>query len=121
MLPEPDWLESVGSYVASTPPSRWKDDDEITFNEKLDAVVQKFLRVESLVFGSAAHRPTGSLFRVALTAKDGQERDQVVRLNLGEERIGRSLEKKLTALLPDNRRLSVHALSRLMWKLLEQK
>ena len=49
-LPESDWLESVGSFVANSPPSRWKDDDEAIFREKLALLIQKFLRVESIHF-----------------------------------------------------------------------
>lgn len=120
-MPEPDWLESIGSFVALTPPSRWKDDDEEVFKEKFHAVVQKFLRVESMVFADAGKQSTGSLFRIAVTARDGQEREQVVHLDENEEREGKVLEKNLSKLLTDNSRVSSYALSRLIWKLLETK
>ena len=119
-LPEPDWLESVGSYLASTPPSRWKDADEITFHERLHAIVEKFLRVESVTFGSSKSPSAGSLFRIALTARDGQERDRVVRIEKSEEQRGKDLENRVASLLKGNPRVSVYALSRLMWKLLEK-
>ena len=119
-LPEPDWLESVGSFLASTPPSLWKDDDEIVFKEKLQEVAQKFLRVESVVFASADKKSADALFRVALTARDGQERDQVVHLNANERREGKKLEKNISKMLGENTRVSAYALSRLMWELLEK-
>jgi hypothetical protein len=120
ILPEGDWLESVGSYLASTPPSRWKDSDEITFHERLQATVEKFRRVESVAFGSSTNQPGGSLFRIALTARDGQERDRVVRIEKTEEKRGKDLEKRIASLLKGNSRVSVYALSRLMWKLMEK-
>ena len=81
-------------------------------------MVGKFLRVESVLFASAGKKSAGSLFRVALTAKDGQERDQVVHLSQNEEREGKDLEKCISKLLAPNARVSAYALSRLMWKLL---
>lgn len=121
MLSEPDWLESIGSYLASAPPSRWKDADEITFHEKLQNIVQKFVRVESVMFSSTAAHDAGSLFRIALTRKDGRERDRIVRLEKSEERKGKDLEKRITRLTIENPRISMYALSSLMWKLLEKK
>ena len=34
-LSEADWLESVGSFLALRPPSKWKDEDEDTFDREL--------------------------------------------------------------------------------------
>lgn len=117
-LPESDWLQSVGSFLASAPPSLWKDEDALVFNEKLQQVVHKFLRVESVLFAATGNKSADSLFRIALTARDGQERDQVVRLNDTEKREGKALEKNLAKLLNENTRISAYALSRLMWDLL---
>ncbi len=61
------------------------------------------------------------MFRVALTARDGQERDQVVHLSANERHKGKELEKNISKLLGDNTRVSAYALSRLMWELLEKK
>ena len=80
-LPEPDWLESVGSLLASTPPSRWKDETRLFLTKDFKNGRAKFLRVESVAFRSASTKIGWiALFRVALTARDGQERDQVVHL-----------------------------------------
>jgi hypothetical protein len=117
-LPEPEWLESVGSFLASTPPSLWKDGDEAVFKEKLQEMVHKFLRVESVLFSRNGTKSGDSLFRIALTTRDGQERDQVVRLTGNEKHEGQALEKDLARLLSKNTRVSTYALSRLAWKLL---
>jgi hypothetical protein len=120
-LPEPDWLESVGSIVASTPPSLWRDEDEAVFKERLQELTRKFLRVESLLFASIGNKSADSLFRVALTTPDGQERDQVIHLNANEWREGKELEENIAKLLSENTRVSAYALSRLMWEVLEDK
>ena len=91
MLPEPDWLESVGSYVASTPPSRWKDDDELNFNEKLAALVAKFLRVESVVFRVC--RPADC--RLAVPRRLNSERRTGARSSREVEHYRRTHRKKL--------------------------
>jgi len=117
-LPEPDWLESVGSYVSNTPPVRWKDDDETAFDEKLKPLVQKLLRVESVNF-SQAGKPAGkTAFRVAITARDGSERDKVVHVAPDEEQEVKNVEKALSAALKSNDRISITAMSRVMWRLL---
>jgi hypothetical protein len=117
-LPEPDWLESVGSYVSNTPPVRWKDEDETTFDDKLKPLVQKLLRVESVNFSQAGKPASKTAFRVAITARDGSERDKVVHLAPDEEREVTSLEQALSATLTSNDRISITAMSRVMWLLL---
>jgi hypothetical protein len=117
-LPEPDWLESVGSYVSNTPPIRWKDEDETAFEEKLKPLVQKLLRVESVNFTQVGRPTSKASFRVALTARDGSERDKVVHLAPEEEQQVKDLEQTLSAVLKPNDRISITAMSRVMWRLL---
>lgn len=120
-LSDADWIESVGSLLASTPPSRWKDENELVFNENLKTKVEKLLRVESLLFSQAGKKCAEAKIRVALTAKDGQERDQVIHLTRVEEREGKDLQKNISKLLAKNPRVSAYALSRSIWKLLDTK
>lgn len=117
-LPEPDWLESVASYVSNTPPDRWKDEDEIVFDEKLKPLVQKLLRVESVNFTQVGRPTSKASFRVALTARDGSERDKVVHLALEEEQQVKDLEQALSGVLRSNERIAITAMSRVMWRLL---
>lgn len=116
--PEPDWLESVGSYVANTPPTRWKDEDEAVFDEKLKPLVQKLLRVESLNFAQNGKAASKIAFRVAITARDGSERDKVIHLTTTEEQEAKQLEDAFARLLASNDRVSITAMSRVMWRLL---
>lgn len=118
-LPESDWLESVGSYVATTPPLRWKDGDESVFEEKLKQLVQKLLRVESVNFSSGQNALATTAMRVAVTARDGSERDKVVYLSSNEEQDAKQTEASITKVLKVNDRIAVAALSRIIWRILE--
>ena len=119
-LPESDWLESVGSYVATTPPLRWKDDDENIFDEKLKPLVQKLMRVESLNFPPGKKESSGTAIRVAITARDGSERDKVVHLNSDEEQEAKQTEAAIGSILKANERISIIAMSRVIWKIMEK-
>lgn len=116
---ETDWLESVGSYVATTPPSRWKDDDEAVFAEKLEALVRKFRRVESTHFTGNASATSATAFRVALTARNGLEQERVVHLTAQEDQEAKIFEHKISSFLGNNDRVSITAMSRVIWRLLE--
>ena len=116
---ELDWLESVGSYVATTPPSRWKDADEAVFIEKLEALVKKFRRVESTHFSGNKPASSATAFRVALTARDGKEQERVVHLTAQEDQEAATIEKRISQLLAQNERVSMIAMTRVIWRLLE--
>ena len=116
---EVDWLESVGSYVATTPPSRWKDHDETVFAEKLEALVKKFRRVESVHFSGNKPTSSASALRVALTARSGQEQERVVHLTAQEDQEAKGIEEKISKVLAQNDRVSITAMSRVIWRLLE--
>lgn len=117
---EVDWLESVGSYVATTPPSRWKDADEAVFTEKLEGLVRKFRRVESVHFSGNKPTSSATAFRVALTDRNGQEQERVVHLTAQEDQEAKNIEQSISLLLPQSDRVSIIAMSRVIWSLLEK-
>ena len=104
--------------MANTPPIRWKDDDEQAFDEKLKPLVQKLLRVESVNFSKDGKPSSKTAFRVALTARDGTERDKVIHLGPDEEQEVTEIEQSLSKLLKADDRVSITAMSRVMWRLL---
>ena len=118
-LPEPEWLESLGSLLATTPPSRWKDADEVIFTERLTPIIRKFKRVESLTFHDTKTSQQLATFRVELTTKEGHEKQRVLHLHTEESRNADILEKELLTLLKkhDNN-VALEALSRNLWNLL---
>src|SRR5205823_3058007 len=54
VLPEPDWLESVGSYVANTPPVRWKDEEQEV--KEIEQILSKLLKANDRVSVTAMSR-----------------------------------------------------------------
>lgn len=120
-MPEGDWLESMGSFAASTPPSRWKDSDELVFNEKLKAFAVKFLRVESVNFKDSRTANDKSAVKILITQRDGTEKEKVVYLSPKEETDAEEIEQQMKFLLQRNSRVALAALSRVAWSLLEEK
>jgi hypothetical protein len=118
-LPESEWLESIASYLALKPPSRWHDSEEDVFENELSQLALRFHRVESIIFtgGPAGSSLTG--LRVAITHSDGVEHEQVVHFAVEEEGELLELQKRFEVLLANDRRLGLAAASRAIWKSLE--
>jgi hypothetical protein len=114
-----DWLESVGSFVATTPPSRWKDGDEVIFSEKLDALIRKYRRVESLHFSGKTNPSSGSAIRVSLTVSNGREQERVVYLSAEEDSEADRISRQICSIIGNNEKVSISAMSRVIWGLLE--
>src|SRR5581483_2411858 len=119
-LPDSEWLESIGSLLATTPPSRWKDEDEAHFRGVIAEMVKKFERVESLNFSNDAKSSAHSALRVLLTARDGTEHEKVISLSKDEDTAATDLAGEIRGLLSYNPRISMGALSRVFWGLLEK-
>ena len=119
-LAETEWIESVGSFIITRPPSVWKDEDESIFSEKLRGYIEKFMRVETLSFTGAGGTQYASAMRVGLTQVDGKERNEVIYLDATEAAQLPKLKSKIKKLLPNDRKLSSAALSELMWGLMEE-
>jgi hypothetical protein len=118
-MPEADWVESIGSLIGSVPPSRWKDEDELIFEEKLSVMAERFLRVESVHFGETrTAKPATNALRIAITRKDGSERQEVVYLSENEEKQLQELKKALRLSVGPDRRLGLAAITQLGWELL---
>ena len=119
-LPESEWLESVGSYLALKPPARWNDTEEALFHAELTQIVTRFQRVESITFarGGAAKKGTG--VRLAITQANGIEHEQVVHFTVEDEPSMRELQLQFEKLLAKDKRLGLAAASRAIWANLEK-
>lgn len=115
-LPNPDWFESVGSLVALRPPSRWRDEDEDTFDRELSNLGGRFKRAESAAFSSSkigGKVSTG--VRIAVTRADGSERQEVIHFDLEEQAKVKVLQEQISALIAKDKRLGVAAASQALW------
>jgi len=115
-LPESDWLESLGSYLALKPPSKWHDAEEDLFNSQLVELSGRFHRVEAISFADGKSPKGIDGVRVAITRLNGMEHEEVVHFTIEEEPQLRDLQKQFEALLADDKRLGLAAVSRAIWK-----
>jgi len=121
MLEDAAWLESLGSFVAATPPSRWRNQDEFVYNERLHVLTAKFIRTEAALFTTLAKKGEGKGMLVTITHQDGNEKSQVVQLTSDETRAVETLKAELGPRLQGNKGVSLTALSQLVWELLDKK
>jgi hypothetical protein len=119
-LPEDDWLESLGSYLALKPPSKWHDAEEDNYNSELSQIALRFQRVEAIMFADGAPQSNSSGVRLAITQANGLEHEQVVHFTPEEEPRLRDLQAQFEALFAGDRRLGLAAASRAIWTSLEK-
>lgn len=110
-LPEPDWLGSVGSVLTLRPPDKWKDEDEDTFERELANLSGRFKRTESVTFTHGG----GKGVRVAITQADGTERQEVVQIEAGDDKLMHDLQTQIMTVIKKNRRLGIAAASQAIW------
>jgi len=114
-LPEAEWLESLGSYLALKPPSKWHDAEEDLFEQELRDLAIRFHRVESILFVRGKPPKDGVGIRLAITQANGAEHEQVIHIAAGEEKQLQELQGEFEALLTKDRRLGLAAASRALW------
>jgi hypothetical protein len=119
-LPESDWLESLGSFLALKPPAKWHDAEEDAFAQELSALAARFHRVESITFTNGKPAKNALGIRLAVTHANGAEHEQVVHFTTDEEQEMRGIQKQFTQLLTGDRRLGLAAASRAIWAVLEK-
>jgi hypothetical protein len=119
-LPEPEWLESVGSLICSVPPSRWTDVDEERYSQELTQVCTRFRRVESIAFDKFQGGGAESAMRLSITQADGSETDRVIHVTQDDEIAVCDMENRLTELLNRSPRVGLAAVTRVLWKSLSQ-
>ena len=83
-------------------------------------MVKKFRRVESVYFSGNKPVASATAFRVALTARDGREQERVVHLTAEEDEEARLIERQILTLMAKTDRVSITAMSRVIWRLLEK-
>ena len=111
-LEDDPWIEGVGSFLCSKPPSKWIDHDIAQFEDELHRCTRQFSRVESTLFGQAPEFAGTQAMRVSITCQDGSEVDKVVRLSESEMRKVAALEERIRMVLGEDNRLGLVAATR---------
>lgn len=118
--PESDWLESFGSFLTRCPPSRWKDSNETQFANRFNELYHKFNRVLATSFDTKGTQ-TENAIRLAITSRDGNEVDHVVRIKPGDAERINIIEDRIINALDDRSDLTLTAISRILCNLLKDK
>ena len=117
-LPEAEWLEALGSFICSKPPSRWTDEDFEVYLQELNQLCARFRRVESIVFKTQRDTIRKSAVRVDITQLDGSEVNNVIYVKPEEERRVAEIEAKISSLINKTKRIGLAATARAFWKAL---
>ena len=114
-LSEAKWIESVASFVASKPPSYWRDSDEQVFQHELASLASRFKHVESIYFGTNSIPEGSKGIRLSITHTDGTERAEVVypRPEEGKELV--DIQEQVQGLLQQYGRLGLAAVAHAVW------
>ncbi len=116
-LDDTAWIESLASTVARKPAERWADVDEAEFAHRLPQLTKRFRRVEAAGYDERTRTavPEGDeAYRIVVTAADGREMEEVLRLGAGDQTLLTSIEKKLRTLLAKHGRLGTLAAARVI-------
>ncbi|MEQ2005166.1 MAG: hypothetical protein ABMA26_00090 [Limisphaerales bacterium] len=119
-LPDSEWLESLGSYLALKPPAKWHDAEDDLFVQELAPLATRFHRVESIVFAHGKPSKSGIGIRLAITQANGTEHEQVIHFAADEETALGQLQAQFEALLTKDKRLGLAAASRAIWSKLDK-
>ena len=119
-LPDSEWIESLGSFLASSPPSKWSDADEETFLHELSLLGERLRRLEALRFGGPDKSTNGAGVRLTLTRADGSEVDRVIHAEREDTKHVVELRSKAEELLKGDERAGLTALSQVLWRALSE-
>ncbi|MGJ8653033.1 MAG: hypothetical protein ACSHX8_07150 [Opitutaceae bacterium] len=118
--PEADWLESLGSFLTRCPPSKWNDKNEIEFGNRFTELLGKFNRVHSTCFNKGKKLSENSI-RLAITGRDGQEHDHVVRMSRKDTQHIEQLEQRINEIISEQPELALTTLTKILWDKLKEK
>lgn len=113
------WLESLGSFVCSKPPSKWTDTDVNIFLTELTQLIQQYKNVEAIAFNTI-DKNNITAFRMAVTQQDGNEVAQVIFIKPEEEAKATEIENQVEDIIRNNKRVGLAAISRAVLKSLAQ-
>ncbi len=119
-LPEPEWIESVSSYLVSKPPDKWKDDDENMFYQKLIEKTVRFSRVQNVVFTKSGNSENSIGMRFALTQSDGKEQENVIYISPDDETKEKDIQDKVAAIINEHKNIGLAATFRALWSNISQ-
>ncbi len=120
-LADKAWLESLGSFLTSQPPGRWRDTDEDAYRRELHTLAQRFKNLESMLITKGNTLHGSAAFKLTVTRSDGHEAQEVIFVDPMRSREVTSLVSAIEQVLGKNRNVALAALSQVTWATLEGK
>ncbi len=117
-LGDSEWLEALGAFVCSKPPSRWTDLDVDSFRSELARLVALLRRVQAASFAQDASSSSVSI-RIAVTFSNGADVAQVIQLGQEDEPRAAEIEATISRMLAADGRIAIAAASRAIKQALE--
>lgn len=118
--PQTEWLESLGSFLTRCPPSKWRDKHEQEFSNRFSELWGKFNRVHATCFNKGK-KLSDNAIRLAITGRDGQEHDHVVRMSKKDIQQVKQLEQRINEIISEEPSLALTTLSKILWDKLKDK
>jgi hypothetical protein len=119
-LTENAWIEALGSFVLSKPPSRWLVNDESRWRDEIALLAYGFRKIEVIAFANGSSTPSAKAVRMGVTRADGTEVACVIESRPDQEESIERLVAKFEAILPETKDICLNALSRLLWKYINE-
>ena len=120
VLAEDAWLESMGSFLALQPPSRWSDAEEDTFTREITELSSRFKNLESIAFQKHRAGNFVEAFKLSLTKNDGTEAQEVVFVDKDKVQDVTAVAQEIDQIIARDRSLGMAALSRVVWSRLNK-
>ncbi len=117
VLDDTAWIESLASAVARKPAERWADVDEAEFAHRLPQLAKRFRRVEAAGYDERTRKALSGdeeAYRLIITAADGREVEEVLRLGSGDRALLASLEGRIRTMLAKHGRVGTLAAARVI-------
>ena len=112
------WLESVATLVGKKSPERWRHIDESFFFENLEALVPRFLRVESVHFSGSplAADHFNRRVRLTVTRPDGSEVQDIFNWREEDDQRLERVEAALRSIVDEHGNIALAAAACLLWQ-----
>lgn len=119
-LPPEEWLESVASFAAGKPPSRWQDQDADLFPTRLHPYAQQFRQAAQIAMQRGGHAAAVRGVCVSVTNQDGQQRERPVFFEQDAQNLEELKDALLAPMADASEELQIAALSQLLWDLIDR-
>lgn len=117
-----NWLESLANHLSRRSATRWHDNDEEVFHQRMGILVKRMLRAEAANSDIIRHPSPENSERVvwlALTKPNGIECTQLLHWTKSEENKVLEIERQIKALIHSHGRVGLSAVARALWSKIE--